>query len=208
MKLQAKARLQAAMSLSEREELPARLTSILAPLGLNWKPVRQVSRGDSYPSLGQLSTPSGTGYREWLSVRLGSPDLTKGVVLDIGINVDASNEIHQGSSGLATKAQKWIKEAAAKLKAVGKVKIVKPSPTSKVQVPSLTVIIPASRLGAAKWGIEVVGDQGNRNVWTSTPHSHGPWSSKDEAASHISDLKNHLAYDDDFKHPLFRVVQV
>jgi hypothetical protein len=59
------------------------------------------------------------------------------------------------------------------------------------------------------WGIKVTSGDGRRShVFTSTQDIAGPFRSSDAAQSAIWSLKDQLAYDDDFKYPVFKVVKL
>ena len=73
-------------------------------------------------------------------------------------------------------------------------------------VPAAVKTTPTS----SKFGIQVKGGYaGDKpHIFTGTEHSSGPWNSVEEARDQIGDLREQLAYDDDFKHPTFTIVPV
>lgn len=216
MKLQAANRLLTAAAPDKGQ-----LQTFLASLDFGSAPFKfraMTTLRDLYPVLGVVTAAKFHWY-----VSAGSQDGKK-LQIRISMEVNDSNSLYRRSATdpLHSVAEKELKKLGAALKQFGFTKF-KLAPENVVgerrSPPKANCLVelgsasanpkPSPSAKAGSWGIEVTSGDGRRkHVFTGTENSMGPWASAEIAQHHVSDLKHQLEYDDDFKHPTFKVVQV
>jgi len=175
-----------------------------------------------YPDIGFFYLPgAGRDLGDRWNIHPGQQE---GHMMEISVSMDGSrsNELYrlaQEGQDL-TDAKKAVQAVAKLLAKTGiKFKPGKPNPHSPIDkalggsprfigVVDITEEAPDSDPKSKPlWGIAVKDTEGKIHVWTTTPHSRGPWTYY-EAEHNIRDLRQHLEYDDEYKRAdYFKVVK-